>query len=611
MSRLPKTEPRDEREPWDSHERVRAAVPAPDPSSRWRDLGKYRLLVELGRGGMGVVYLSVLRGAGGFRKLLVLKELREECLNDDMVVTMFLDEARLAARLNHPNIVQTLEVGGEGRRRFIAMEYIEGQTLSRVLARARKRGTRVAPEVHLRVILDVLVALEYAHTLRDFDGGCLGVVHRDVSPGNVLITYEGQTKLVDFGIAKTLLPAEGTAPISHERDRAPSPTHAKLITGKVRYMSPEQATGAHVDGRADVFAVGVMLWEAIVGRRPWDGLSTEVVLQSLRFGAVPRLREACSDLDPQLAEIVDRAMAADRDARYPSARAMREDLEGYVGTRRAAPVSNRGLAALVSDLFGSDRMMLQEVVDAQLRRSDSDGMNLPSNVSMQRTMMDFTPKSAVHSVSPRDMDDSTPRSPLRASKPAPLSRKGVLVLGGGAVFAVAIVTTIVVARSAALRSAAILPDSPPPATARAAALLPLSTAERAPTPTSHVVVRASPPEARISVDDVVVPNPYVIDHVRDGVPHQLRATAPGYGMRTWALSYDSDLYMDLALAREAPPRPLERRAFPRSQTAPQPTTVEAPPLPPQPTRMEAPATKPARPIQRDNPYAPPESGGRP
>lgn len=162
-------------------------------------IGKYHLLATLGRGGMAEVFLAVIQGPAGFSKLVVLKELRPELSSEPEFLSMFLDEARLAARLQHPNVVQTNEVGHEGSRHFIAMEYLDGQPLSRVLS--RMRGQLPLP-LHLRVLSETLAALHYAHELRDFDGTPLAVVHRDVTPHNVFVTYDGEVKLVDFGIAK-------------------------------------------------------------------------------------------------------------------------------------------------------------------------------------------------------------------------------------------------------------------------------------------------------------------------------------------------------------------------------------------------------------------------
>src|SRR5262245_6719974 len=202
-------------------------------------LGKYRLIAEIAHGGMGVVYLAMVQGPGGFNKLVVVKELKPELVEEPAFLTMFLDEARLAARLNHANIVQTNEIGSDGNRYFMAMDYLDGYSLDRVRRRARKIGVQLPVPMQLRIICAMLAGLEYAHHLTDFDGTPLSIVHRDVSPQNVFVTFDGQVRLLDFGIAKA-------AGAMHE-------TVAGVLKGKVSYMAPEQARGQKVDARADVF----------------------------------------------------------------------------------------------------------------------------------------------------------------------------------------------------------------------------------------------------------------------------------------------------------------------------------------------------------------------
>jgi serine/threonine protein kinase len=215
-------------------------------------LGKYRRVATLGQGGMGTVFLAFAHGVGQFRKLLVVKELLPELTGKEGFIEMFLDEARLAARLDHPNVVQTFEVGHEGGRYFLAMEYLDGQPLSALIERMRERGGLPLP-VHLQILSEVLAGLQYAHELCDYDGRPLAVVHRDISPHNVFITYHGQVKIVDFGVAKAA--------------NASALTHPGVFKGKFGYAAPEQILGGPVDARADVFSVGVMLWQAIAGRR--------------------------------------------------------------------------------------------------------------------------------------------------------------------------------------------------------------------------------------------------------------------------------------------------------------------------------------------------------
>jgi serine/threonine protein kinase len=313
------------------------------PAAQWSfsdRLGRYRVLAVLAQGGMGNVYLAAAEGMEGFSKFLVVKELRREQAEDEFHVTMFMDEARLAVRLNHPNIVQTIEVGSDGARRFLVMEHLDGQPLHRVLRRARKDGQPLSLDLYVRVLVDVLEALACAHELSDFDGTPLGFVHRDVSHQNVFLTYEGQVKLIDFGIAKTLL--------------ASQQTNAGVLKGKIRYMAPEQATGHAVDRRTDVFSVGVMLWDALVGHGPWEGHNDMQILRCLVTGAIPRLADQPHHLPADLVAAVDRAMSPDIEDRYPTARLMHDEL-----LRCLAPAPGAGharaLREVVSRLFAQER----------------------------------------------------------------------------------------------------------------------------------------------------------------------------------------------------------------------------------------------------------------
>ncbi len=315
-------------------------------------LGKYRLLAELGRGGMSKVYLAMARGPAGFNKLVVVKLIRPHLTEEPDFVTMFLDEARLAARLNHPNIVQTNEVGQEGADYFIAMEYLEGQTLNRVLS---KLGPDIGIAMQLRAMSDALRGLHHAHELKDFDGTQLGVVHRDVSPHNILVTYKGEVKVVDFGIAKAL----------------DSSTHTRtgVIKGKVAYMSPEQAISGNVDRRADVFSAGVVLWQIAAGVRMFRGESDVVIIQRLMAGDIPRISDAAPETDPELIAIIDKSLAPNRDARYSSALELQRALDGYVETLpdRRGP---RDLGVLLGDFFVDDQRRIDTIIERQSKIAD-------------------------------------------------------------------------------------------------------------------------------------------------------------------------------------------------------------------------------------------------
>ena len=316
-------------------------------------LGKYRLIAELGQGGMAQVFLALARGPAGFNKLTVIKQIREQLVDDPEFLGMFLDEARLAARLNHPNVVQTNEVGNEGRRYFIAMEYLEGQPLNRIVQRlGRENGIPLG--AHLRVLCEVLAGLHHAHELSDFDGTALEVVHRDVTPHNIFVTYAGQVKIVDFGIAKAL--SQSTA------------TKAGVLKGKVAYMAPEQARGENVDRRADLFSVGVLLWEALAGVRMFKGLTDVVIIQKIVNGQLPSPRTVNPKVDEKLEAVCMKALAHNREDRYETAAEMQTAIEHALeGLDDRSNV--RDLGKLIQERFDSERQRIKSMVEAAAQAS--------------------------------------------------------------------------------------------------------------------------------------------------------------------------------------------------------------------------------------------------
>ncbi|MBI2391582.1 MAG: protein kinase [Deltaproteobacteria bacterium] len=314
-------------------------------------VGKYRFLVELGSGGMGDVFLAVAQGPRGFHKLQVIKRLRPELAQDPEFLAMFLNEARIAARLNHPNLVQTNEVSEHEDEYFIAMEYLEGQSLYAITKRVIATKQRFPLAMHLHVLAEACVGLHYAHELVDFDGTPLGLVHRDCSPQNVIVTYEGEVKVLDFGIAK----AADSATI----------TRTGVLKGKVPYMAPEQLEGARVDRRADVFSVGAMLWEAATGTRLWKGFNDIQIANRLQLGQVPRPREYDPTIDPKLDVLVMKALAPRADDRFQSAAELHAAIDQYV--TRLGGVRRRDLGKHVSSLFTDTRRQLRAKLEEELR----------------------------------------------------------------------------------------------------------------------------------------------------------------------------------------------------------------------------------------------------
>ncbi|HSO36888.1 MAG TPA: serine/threonine-protein kinase [Labilithrix sp.] len=329
----------------------RAGVEAHLEGTPTTAFGKYQLFASLGRGGMADVFLAVARGQMGFNKLAVIKRLRQALAEESAFRTMFLDEARLAARLSHPNIVHTYEVGEQNGVYFIAMEYLEGQSLNKVLKEALRRKDVIEPEVGARIIADALGGLAYAHALGDYDGRPLGIIHRDISPHNIFVTYDGHTKLVDFGIAKAALSS--------------TETEVGVLKGKVAYMSPEQAMGGRIDQRADIFAMGIVLWELLARQRLMTGESAANTLHKLMNEPIPRLSKALPSVDPALEAIVMKSLEKDPQYRFQSAGEMRDALEDWLRGNprqtRQEDVSRKMLA-----LFGSVREEVQRQVQKHM-----------------------------------------------------------------------------------------------------------------------------------------------------------------------------------------------------------------------------------------------------
>jgi serine/threonine protein kinase/ABC-type branched-subunit amino acid transport system substrate-binding protein len=314
-------------------------------------VGRYRLIAHLGSGGMADVYLAVSGGKSArFQKLLVVKVLKPELSAEPDFIEMFLDEARLAARLSHPHVVQTLEVGQDAGRYFLAMEYVEGQALNRLI-KASDALNGFDLNFRLTVLVRALSGLDYAHELADYDGSPLSVVHRDISPGNILVGYDGQIKLADFGIAKA-------------RDST-NHTRIGVFKGKAAYMAPEQAKGGEVDRRADIYSAGVILWELIVGRRMWQGLPQAEVLSLTIAGSVPAPSKASANVSSVLERICLKALALRKEDRYPTAAALSHDIEQFL-RRTFAPKPDRELGRVIADAFSADRSRIRELIELEL-----------------------------------------------------------------------------------------------------------------------------------------------------------------------------------------------------------------------------------------------------
>jgi serine/threonine protein kinase len=518
---------------------------------------KYHVLMELGRGGTAVVSAGIARGIGGFTKLVVLKNIKEEFLSDRETVRMFVNEARLSARMNHPNVVQVYEVFRKDRLPVIVMEYLDGQSLARIQGRAFQDPAYSTP-VAIGILCRVLAGLQYAHSLADYDGTPLQLVHRDVSPHNVMLTYDGQVKLVDFGIAKL------NASTQH--------TKTGVVKGKIAYMAPEQLEGGNLDHRGDLFAVGIMLWEAIARRRMWGARSDAEIVRCLVVDDVPSLQVAVPDVDSELARICAKALAVNPDHRYASGAQFQAELEMYLA-RSSVVVRQQDIADTVTRLCVDLRDNSAELLKAELAKFAAGAPG------WEDALQAFD-------------DLHTPLPQNRAwSRWWLLAISAIIALG----------TAVLVFNWVSSRAAPVLVQAAPkPAPAEAPA--PSEPAPKPPEPEPiSLRVRVAPPQAIISLDGRrLASSPLTLSLPKDDLVHELRAEADGFVPFARQVRLDKDLELQIELSTLVPAAPAAKPTPPVSATKRRPP----PSRPKGPVREEPAApvvTKPGA-VDCDPPY---------
>ncbi|MGE0790335.1 MAG: serine/threonine protein kinase [Sandaracinaceae bacterium] len=320
-------------------------------------VGDYEIVAKLKAGGMATLFLGERRGASGFSRHVAIKVVHEHLANDPMFVRMFVDEALLSSKIHHPNVVHVEELRQVGGRHFLVMEYVHGCALSSLMLALRRRGRTLSPELATYVAIQVAEGLHAAHTAKDSAGLPLGVVHRDVSPQNVLLAYRGHVKLIDFGVAK----AAGRA----------QQTTGGSLKGKIRYMSPEQAMGKEVDARTDVYALGVVLWECLTGHKAFQADNDFALLEMVRDPKLPAASQHNPQVPPVLDEVIATALAKDPGNRYQSAQEMRRALAKALPSALALDSSDleRLLGAVMSEAIAADLEKLPESVSGVLAKA--------------------------------------------------------------------------------------------------------------------------------------------------------------------------------------------------------------------------------------------------
>ncbi|MBX3247588.1 MAG: serine/threonine protein kinase [Myxococcales bacterium] len=312
--------------------------------------GRHVLCYELASGGMGTVYLAKTEGPGGFEKLVALKRVHPHLARDHRFATMFLDEARIAARIHHPNVCGVHDFGEEEGTFYLTMPYIAGEPLHRVLrAASRAEGPLAAlrPWMMARIVTDVCEGLHAAHELRDEEGRLLEVVHRDVSPQNVMVGYDGSARILDFGVASA----------RHRHYQ----TSTGEVKGKFAYLAPEQIDAKPADRRVDIWALGVVLWEGIAGRRLFAREAMAAVVRAVTHDPIPPLADAVPGIAPELQAVVDRALARDPAQRYRTTREMGRDL--LAALSRHHVLGPADVAEWLEALFPEGRRSVERLVE--------------------------------------------------------------------------------------------------------------------------------------------------------------------------------------------------------------------------------------------------------
>jgi serine/threonine protein kinase len=482
---------------------------APRPGSR---LGRYEIVRLLAVGGMAEIYLARVAGLAGFEKQVVVKRILPHLVLDPTYVEMFLNEARLAATLDHPNIAHVYDVGEDSGSYYYAMEYVRGADLRRLLQATSATRSPIPLDCIAAIGLGMCAGLDFAHSHTDEEGRSLGIIHRDVTPSNVLVSYDGAVKISDFGVAKVLA-AEATK---------------SGIKGKIGYMSPEQCQADSLDRRSDIFSIGIVLYELATGARLFAADSEFAAMEAIVRGTIVRPSQRRPDLSPAFEAILMRALERHREARYPTARDMHRDLEALVRAEGLAATPT-ALAELVNRIVPQSSRSSQRI-DTAHGLSASPTQVLGSKPPIRAASEAVTGELEPPSVSIQPVSVVSPATPSRRRWPwlvvAALGAAGVTVVAwkpwqtrpgvaATAAHDAGVIATVV--------ADATIANTPEPADAavqlvdatEAVAVVPPDAAEPAPTPRAKnhrhggaggkKTARTDTPAPRVSIDAGVPP----------------------------------------------------------------------------------------------------------
>jgi serine/threonine-protein kinase len=504
-------------------------------------LGRYEIVCKLGVGGMADVYLAHQPGPFHAGKLVVLKHLRTGVVEDTQFLQMFADESRIAVRLNHPNVVHTYEVVAEGNDYYLILEFLDGKSLHQVLQLVSREKVPLA--LHVWMLTQVLAGLHYAHEIKDFNGFSMCVVHRDVSPANVFVTYEGEVKILDFGIAKS------TA--------ATSATREGIIKGKLGYASPEQCLCKETDRRTDVYAVGVMLWEALAERKRSLGETSAATYQARIQGAEPPIEQVAPNAPPELVAICNRALEQQPEQRYQTALEFRQALDHYLQSVGWADGAGQ-LRKFMHRHFAIDMAEMRQRIDEHIGRSQSsiEGQNV-----LQKRPNSVPPQLS-GTIDTRELYN--PLLKREALPPSTNHRRSKYQIAVGAILG----SAITVAGAAWFLGSNGKSDVRADSNATNVSRLNLPTVGRnvdgsasPPAKEISIALSANPSTAVLLLDGRRISNPYRAVHGIDNSLHHLTVTLDGYQPIEKELSFEGSIEANFALS------PLRTIAPPKKSVA--------------------------------------------
>lgn len=496
--------------------------------------GRYQLLLEMARGGMATLFLARLTGPESFEKLIVIKRIHDHYATEASFIQMFLDEARIAAAIQHPNVATVFDMGRQDQAYFIAMEYVHGQNMKDILRAAARQEGVLHWSLACRLVADAAAGLHAAHELKSSDGVPMNVVHRDVSPQNLLVSYDGSVKVVDFGIA-------------YAAERLTS-TAAGTVKGKAAYMSPEQVESAPVDRRSDIFSLGIVLWEGITMRRLFRADNEAATLLKVRDCKIPSPRQADARLPVELERITMKALARDVGDRYAKASDLEEDLNRLLVSE--GHYVSRNQVETVMDLLFHDR---RKIKDEQLQRALKDEHTSPPLA----LAMDADKYASSTSMQMSSSIDSKVTSAVSRT---------ALVVGGLVVAALVVTLALVLFGGRNDAHQAKGSDQSAKTTARAPArraeprapdaAAPRIEPERPPTPMVDLKITVLPPEAKAVVvfrGKNVPGSDFRMLVPRSDGEEVIEITAPGYRKESLVLTLAQNLSTEVTLKKEATP----------------------------------------------------------